>query len=85
MLPSVRSLLNDKYYISRQIRWQLLSEMRRQNDNTTILTEEKRLDFSKIDTLGFMRDLKALNQFIVTKVNIDSNGIICATRSDDIN
>jgi hypothetical protein len=64
MLPSVRSLLNEKYSISRQNRWQLLSEMRRQGDNTTILTEETKLDFSKIDTLGFMRDLKALFESI---------------------
>jgi hypothetical protein len=67
MLPSVRSLLNEKYSISRQSRKKVLSEMQCQEDNSTILTEEKGIDFSKIDTLKFVRDLKVLFEPIYSK------------------
>jgi hypothetical protein len=67
MLPSVRSLLNEKYSISRQSRKKVLSEMQCQEDNSTILTEEKGIDFSKIDTLKFVRDLKVLFESIYSK------------------
>jgi hypothetical protein len=63
----VRSLLNEKYSISRQNRKQLLSELRRQEGSSTILTEERWIDFSKIDTLRFMRDLKVLFDSIYSK------------------
>jgi hypothetical protein len=64
MLPSVRSLLNEKYYISRQNRKQLSSEMRcHEKAPTTIVPHikvENAIDFSKTDTLKFLRDFITL-------------------------